>query len=128
MHNYTSAQFWKGAVERAIRTAAQTVIALIGTDQVGILDLDWAQIGSVAATATLLSVLMSIAGGGAGSGPSFTEAEAIPAGTDDGPSIVGEEAFFDDQDEEIEEDEDLAELASSEGDATPVSEAYQPRH
>ena len=54
MSNYVSKEFWKGAVERAIRTAAQTAIALIGTDQVGVLALDWSQIGSVVATATIM--------------------------------------------------------------------------
>lgn len=104
MSNYVSKEFWKGAFERAIRTAAQTAIALIGTDQVGVLALDWAQIGSVVATATILSLLMSVAGGGTGSGPSFTDAETIPPADDASADVVGESAFFDDQDED-EEDE-----------------------
>lgn len=120
MSNYTSNEFWKGSIERAIRTAAQTAIALIGTDQVGILNLDWAQIGSVTATATLLSLLMSIAGGGTGSGPSFTDAETLPAGDDGGPNVIGEEAFFDDQDEDVELVDEVNE--------TPVSDDYEPKH
>lgn len=142
MSNYASKEFWKGSIERAIRTAAQTAIALIGTDQVGILNLDWAQIGSVTATATLLSLLMSIAGGGTGSGPSFTNAEEIPAQDDDGPNVVGEEAFFDDQDEVVDDPEELDELEeqkageqaalderlATEVDDTPVAEDYEPRH
>lgn len=128
MSNYATADFWKGSVERAIRTAAQTAIALIGTDQVGILNLDWAQIGSVTATATLLSLLMSIAGGGTGSGPSFTNAEEIPAQDDDGPNVVGEEAFFDDQDEVVDDPEDLDEHRADEVDLTPPPDDYAPRH
>ncbi|MCD1285250.1 MULTISPECIES: holin [unclassified Brevibacterium] len=144
MSNYASKEFWKGAAERALRTAAQTAIALIGTDQVGLLALDWAQIASVTATATLLSVLMSIAGGGTGSGPSFTNAEEIPAEEDGGSNVVGEEAFFDDQDEVVEDNapEVLDELEehkadeqaaldaqlAAEVDDTPPPEDYQPRH
>lgn len=144
MSNYATADFWKGSFERAIRTAAQTAIALIGTDQVGILNLDWAQIGSVTATATLLSLLMSIAGGGTGSGPSFTSAEEIPAQDDDGPNVVGEEAFFDDQDEVVGDDapevldgleegkaDEQAALdahLAAEVDNAPPPEGYEPRH
>lgn len=142
MSNYATADFWKGSLERAIRTAAQTAIALIGTDQVGILNLDWEQIGSVTATATLLSLLMSIAGGGAGSGPSFTNAEEIPDQDDDGPNVVGAEAFFDDQDEVVDDPEELDELEehkadeqaaldaqlATEVDDTPVGDDYEPKH
>lgn len=49
-----------GALERALKTMAQTLIALIGTEAVGITSLDWPSLLSVAATATLLSVLTSI--------------------------------------------------------------------
>lgn len=52
--------FWKDAIERALKTAAQTAVALIGTGMVGILDVDWTQIASVSAVAALLSVLTSI--------------------------------------------------------------------
>ncbi|MGO3895342.1 holin [Brevibacterium aurantiacum] len=124
MSNYASKEFWKGSIERAIRTAAQTAIALIGTDQVGILNLDWAQIGSVTATATLLSILMSIAGGGTGSGPSFTDAETIPVEDGVSADVVGEEAFFDDQDENIDGPND----EYTEADETPVPDDYEPKH
>lgn len=55
-----SKQFWKETVERAIKTAAQTAVALIGTELVGIMELDWVQITSVSAVAALLSVLTSV--------------------------------------------------------------------
>lgn len=36
------------ALTRAVKTAAQTAVALIGTGSVGFTDLDWVQIASVA--------------------------------------------------------------------------------
>jgi len=59
--------FWKDAVERAIRTAAQALLALWATDVSGVLAVDWVQAGSVAALAALMSVLMSVAATGRGS-------------------------------------------------------------
>jgi hypothetical protein len=53
-------KFWKDAAERAIRTAAQALLALWATDVSGVLEVDWLQAGSVAALAALMSVLMSI--------------------------------------------------------------------
>ena len=64
----------KQTIERAVKTACQTAAALIGTQAVGVLELDWQQIGGVSATAAILSVLTSI--GSAGFGP------------DDTPSVV----------------------------------------
>jgi hypothetical protein len=52
--------FWKDAAERAIRTAAQALLALWATDVSGVLEVDWLQAGSVAALAALTSILMSI--------------------------------------------------------------------
>lgn len=56
--------FWKGAGERAIKTAAQTLLAVIGTGTLGILDVDWLQALSVTALATIASVLTSIGNAG----------------------------------------------------------------
>jgi hypothetical protein len=66
-------KFWKGTLERAIRTAAQAVIALLSTDVAGILTVDWVQTASVAAMAAFMSVLMSIVATGVGDheSPSF---------------------------------------------------------
>nr|WP_314638641.1 holin [uncultured Olsenella sp.] len=47
---------------RAVKTAAQTAVALIGTGAVAITSLDWGQIAAVTATAAVLSVLTSVAG------------------------------------------------------------------
>jgi hypothetical protein len=53
-------KFWKDAGERAIRTAAQALLALWATDVSGVLEVDWVQAASVAALAALTSILMSI--------------------------------------------------------------------
>jgi hypothetical protein len=53
-------EFWSYAGDRAIKTFAQTAIATIGTTAVGVTQLDWLGIVSVAATATIMSILTSI--------------------------------------------------------------------
>ena len=47
---------------RAVRSAAQAVILLTGTDAVNFLVLDWVQIAGVAAGMAFISLLTSIAG------------------------------------------------------------------
>lgn len=56
-------EFWKAVGIRAIKTVCQTAVALIGTNAVGIADVDWIGIASGAALAGVLSVLTSIAAG-----------------------------------------------------------------
>ena len=73
-------RFWLASGERAVKTLAQTLVALIGTNAVGVMDLDWAQILGVAATATVLSILTSIASNGLGTNvcPSLTDETIEP--------------------------------------------------
>lgn len=52
----------KAAIVRAVKTAAQTAVALIGTGTVGFTDLDWMQIASISGVAAVLSLLTSVAG------------------------------------------------------------------
>ena len=47
---------------RAIKTAAQAVLVLTGSDMVNILTMDWVQIFGVAAGMAFVSLLMSVAG------------------------------------------------------------------
>lgn len=47
---------------RAVKTAAQTAMTLIGSTAVAITSLDWGQIAAVAACTAVVSVLTSIAG------------------------------------------------------------------
>lgn len=54
--------WFKAAIIRAAKTAAQAVIVLTGTDAVNILTLDWTQIFGIAAGMAFVSILTSIAG------------------------------------------------------------------
>lgn len=57
-----SPEFWKAAGVRALRTAAQTAIAAIGTASL-MSEINWAVVGSTTAVATILSMLTSIVTG-----------------------------------------------------------------
>lgn len=54
-------KWWKAAGVRAIKTVAQTAVAMIGTSVV-IADVDWLMVVSASALAGVLSLLTSIAG------------------------------------------------------------------
>ncbi|GAU66651.1 hypothetical protein SSP35_03_02990 [Streptomyces sp. NBRC 110611] len=72
--NLTTSRFWVAAVERAVRTFAQTLIAALGLDTTDILHVPWEHGLALAGTAALLSLLTSIAAAGTGSdGPGITE-------------------------------------------------------
>ena len=55
--------FWKAAGIRAIKTMAQTAVALIGTNAVGVTEVDWLGVASGAALSGVLSILTSVATG-----------------------------------------------------------------
>lgn len=58
----TSTAFWASAGERAIKTFAQTALALLGASQlVSVVAIDWTEVGGVAALAAILSLLTSVA-------------------------------------------------------------------
>ena len=52
----------KAAGVRAIKTVAQTAVALIGTNAIGITEVDWIGVASGAALAGVVSLLTSLAG------------------------------------------------------------------
>lgn len=72
-----SKPFLRALLERAIKTFAQTLVALLGATAVDVMSVGWVQLLSVAAGAALVSVLTSIASSGFGS--------------TNGPSLAGEE-------------------------------------
>lgn len=53
-------KYWDYAGERAIKTVAQVAIATIGVGAAGILEVDWLNVGSVAALAGVMSLLTSV--------------------------------------------------------------------
>ena len=59
-------KFWEDTAERTIRTMAQALLALMGTDALGIVGLEWAQMLSVAAGAGIMSILTAIVATGIG--------------------------------------------------------------
>lgn len=52
----------KAAIVRAIRTVCQTAVALIGTNAIGITEVNWVGVASGAALAGIVSLLTSLAG------------------------------------------------------------------
>ncbi len=75
--------FWKDAAERAISTAAQSAVAVLGVAGLGLLDVDWKDTASVAGLAGLLAVLKALAATYVGDG------SASLVGTSNGPIYVG---------------------------------------
>lgn len=57
----TKSTYWISTGERALSTAAQAGVAAIGTDVVGVLDLDGVAVASLMGGAAVLSVLKSLA-------------------------------------------------------------------
>lgn len=52
----------KAAGIRALKTVAQTAVGMLSGDLIGILEVNWISVLSVAATAGVLSLLTSLAG------------------------------------------------------------------
>lgn len=70
-----SGGFWAATAERAVRTAAQTLLAALGLTAADALEADWGQSFALAGSAALLAVLTAISAGGTGDGggPGLTE-------------------------------------------------------
>jgi hypothetical protein len=75
-----AARFWLSLAERALKTFAQTLVALwpLGENALGLIEVNWQNSLSVAGLAALISALTSIASAG--------------IGPDGSPSLVGEPA------------------------------------
>lgn len=75
----TTGKFWAATAERAVKTAAQSVIGSIGATAVVLSDVNWEIVAGAAGLATVLSVVTSIASAGAGAtGPSLGPEELTP--------------------------------------------------
>ena len=75
-----TAGFWRAAVERAIKTFAQTLVSLWGAGAFNIMKVEWQEALGVAGGAALLSVLTSVASSGIGNtGPSLRRADSAAA-------------------------------------------------
>lgn len=55
--------FWKDTAERAVKTFAQSMAAVLTAGVTGVLDVDWINALSVSLLATLVSVLTSVGSG-----------------------------------------------------------------
>lgn len=61
--NRTNWKAWlRAALIRAIKTMAQTAVALIGTNAIGVTDVNWVAVGSASVLAGIVSLLTSVAG------------------------------------------------------------------
>lgn len=56
----TSKAFWAGALERAVKSAAQAAILAFGAEQLNVLHAAWLSVGGLAGGAAVLSVLTSL--------------------------------------------------------------------
>ena len=56
-----SRRFWLECVERAVKSAAQSALLVVGAEQLDALSADWRTIGAFAAGGAVLSMLTSIA-------------------------------------------------------------------
>ena len=72
-----TAVFWKATAERAIATAAQSAIAALGTDLIGVLDMDAMAVLSLAGGGAILSILKSVAATAATGSPSMGGGETL---------------------------------------------------
>ena len=52
----------RSALARAVKTVAQTAVALLTTGAVGLLDVDWLSVASASALAGAVSILTSLTG------------------------------------------------------------------
>ena len=69
--------FWLDALERAVKTAAQSAVLVVGAGQVDALSADWLTVGGFALGGALLSVLTSMASAKV---PGISPASLLPPG------------------------------------------------
>ena len=61
---FTTRKFWTDLSERAISTAAQAAIGVVGASSFGLIDINsWQAVGAAAGTAALVAVLKAFGAG-----------------------------------------------------------------
>lgn len=55
-------EFWKAAGIRAIRTFAEGMLGALGTNLVGVTEVDWLGAASLGVSAAIISILLSLKG------------------------------------------------------------------
>lgn len=96
-----SRAFWEFALERAVKTGAQTAVSLLTVDYAGLLNVDYKAVGS----AVLLSVLASV----------LTALSTFQESAESGPDPLPNPDWA-----EQPEDESVAEPVAESNDATQV--------
>lgn len=70
--------FWRATLERAISTAAEFALVLLGTDMLGYLEVDWYKLLVISAMGGLTAILKALAVAGATDGsPSVGTVERL---------------------------------------------------
>ena len=62
MNRYNFREWLRAALIRMVKTMAQTAVALIGTNAIGVTDVNWIAVGSASVLAGIVSLLTSVAG------------------------------------------------------------------
>lgn len=71
--------FLRASLERAVKTAAQAMAALLVADGTGLLETDWTTAASVSGMAAVVSLLTSVGSGAVtGHGPSLANERTVP--------------------------------------------------
>jgi len=84
--------FLKGLGERAIKTFAQALVGFIAAGATGILDVDWKSALSVAALATVASLLTSLGNADFTAGAVLPVASEVPNQAEDEPDPADDSA------------------------------------
>lgn len=71
--------FWRDAAERAIKTAAQVLVAFLGADVADVFAVDWKRAAGIALGAAVASLLSSVASVNVGTTGTASLAESANA-------------------------------------------------
>lgn len=69
--------FWRATAERAVSTAAQAALLVLGAGPLNVAVVDWATVAYFAGGGAALTILKALAFGGKDGNPSATNAETI---------------------------------------------------